>query len=133
MPKRSEVYDPEPVAAFLRRLLAERGLSHHRAALESGLDRAAVFRFVEQGLRPSRNSCILLSDYFGINPNTLLELAGYTPLRIFDEAGQRVPPEARGVIERLSAIVDPVARSRVISALEVVLDGWALAQVAQEA
>lgn len=121
----AETYDPEPLAALLRRLAAERGESLRKASLNAGLDRGALFRFIEQKRRPSRESLIVLGDYFGVNPNVLLQLADYPPLAIFANAA-RVPPEMQGVVARLLTITDAVTRSRVISALEVLLDGWVL-------
>lgn len=121
----TETYDPEPLAALLRRLAAERGESLRKASLNAGLDRGALFRFIEQKRRPSRESLIVLGDYFGVNPNVLLQLADYPPLAIFANAA-RVPPEMQGVVARLLTITDAVTRSRVISALEVLLDGWVL-------
>lgn len=120
-------YDPKPLTALLQRLVAERGESLRKASLSAGLDRGALFRFMEEGRRPSRESLIVLGDYFGVNPNVLLELAGYTPLAIFTGEEQRVLPEMQGVVSRLLTITDEVARSRVIGALEVLLDGWMLA------
>lgn len=120
-------YDPKPLTTLLQRLVAERGESLRKASLSAGLDRGALFRFMEEGRRPSRESLIVLGDYFGVNPNVLLELAGYTPLAIFTGEEQRVLPEMQGVVSRLLTITDEVARSRVISALEVLLDGWMLA------
>ena len=121
----TETYDPEPLAALLRRLAAERGESLRKASLNAGLDRGALFRFIEQKRRPARESLIVLGDYFGVNPNVLLQLADYPPLAIFANAA-RVPPEMQGVVARLLTITDAVTRSRVISALEVLLDGWVL-------
>ena len=119
-----EDYDAAPLAELLRRLVAERDESYRKASLQAGLDRGALFRFVEQGRRPARDSLIVLADYFGVNPNELLELAGYAPLAAF--AGQeRLPQETAGVVQRLVAIEDAVTRSRVISAVEVLLEAWA--------
>ncbi len=122
-----KTYDPKPLTILLQRLVAERGESLRKASLNAGLDRGALFRFMEEGRRPSRESLVVLGDYFGVNPNVLLELAGYTPLAIFAGVEQRVLPEMQGVVSRLLTITDEVARSRVISALEVLLDGWMLA------
>jgi transcriptional regulator with XRE-family HTH domain len=118
-------YNPLPLAQMLRRLMEERGTSQRQASLEAGLDRAAMYRFVEQGHRPSRESLIALADYFGVNPNDLFALAGYPPLSVFEAARAGMPPELEGVIDRLMAIQDLVIRSQVISAMEVLLDGWA--------
>ncbi len=116
-------YDPEPFAALLRRLLAERGESHREASLKAGLDHGAVFRFAGSRRRPARESIFTLAEYFRVNPNMLLEVAGYEPMEIFEKAALELP-EAGGIVQRLKAIKDPVQRSRVIRALELLLDGW---------
>lgn len=118
-------YDPKPVVQVLRRLMEERGTSQRQASLEAGLDPSAMFRFVEQGLRPSRDSVIALADYFGINPNDLLVLAGHRPLRSLEAVRAGVSPELKGITDRVMAIQDLAARRRVIAAIEVLLDGWA--------
>lgn len=120
-------YDPKPLATLLERWLEERDLSQRQASLEAGLDRGALSRFIGEGRRPSRHSLIMLADYFGVNPNRLLELVGYESLEIFETAREGIPPEVAGLVERLQAIADPVQRSKVIAALEVILDGWAAA------
>lgn len=123
-PKQTSKYDPRPLAHVLRRLMAEQGVSHRQASLRAGLDRGAIYRFVEKGQRPSRDGAIALADAFGVNPNDLLTLAGYKPLAAFEKARAGAPPELKGLIERLDAIQDLTARRRVIAALEVLLDGW---------
>ncbi len=120
-------YDAAPLSAVLARWVTERDLSYRQASLEAGLDCGALSRFITEERRPSRHSLILLADYFGVNPNELLTLVGYPALEIFATAEAGLPPELAGLWSRLQAIADPVARSRVIAALEVVLDGWAAA------
>jgi plasmid maintenance system antidote protein VapI len=117
-------YDPKPLARLLRQMMEERGLTQREASLAAGLDRASMYRFVEQGQRPSRDSAIALADYFGLNPNDVLTLAGHPPLKVFEAARAGVPPEMKGIVDRLVAIEDLAARSRVIAAIETLLDGW---------
>ncbi len=123
-PKQKRKYDPRPLAQVLRQLMEEQGISHRQASMRAGLDRGAIYRFVEQGQRPSRDGAIALADSFGVNPNDLLTLAGYKPMAAFEKVRAGVPPDLKGLIERLDAIQDLAARSRVIAALETVLDGW---------
>jgi transcriptional regulator with XRE-family HTH domain len=122
--KQDRQYDPKPLAKMMRRLMAERELSDRQASLQAGLDRAALYRYLELGQRPSRDALIALADLFGVNPNDMLALAGYEPLAIFEIAMAGVPPDLKGIIERLQAIDDLAARSRVRAALETLLDGW---------
>lgn len=50
-----------------------------------GLDHQVMRRLKEvHAKRPNMTYCILLADHFGINPNELLQLAGWPPLKVFD-------------------------------------------------
>ncbi len=115
-------YDHRPLAALLRKLLRERGESYRGASMRAGLDYGALFRFVEQGRRPSKDSLITLAEYFKVNPNELLELAGYPRIRLFDDVEGHVPPELTGVVQRMLAVEDAARRARLIRVLEEMLD-----------
>jgi len=90
-------YDPSEFIPYLKRLLAERNESYRQASLGAGLDRSAVWRFMEQGTRPHRDACILLAQHFGVNPNEMLQAAGYEPIPLFDNTlrGQYHAPVVR--------------------------------------
>ncbi len=122
--RQNRKYDPKPLAQVVRRLMAEQELSDRQASLRAGLDRAAIYRYLDLGQRPSRDALIALADSFGVNPNDLLMLVGYKPLVAFEKVRAGVPPELEGLLARLDAIQDLVARSRVIAAVETLLDGW---------
>ena len=116
-------YDPRPLSEMLKRLLRERGESYRGASMRAGLDYGALFRFVEQGRRPSKDSLITLAEYFKVNPNDLLELAGYPRIQLFDAVEEeRVPPELLGIVQRVSAVKDAARRARLIRVLEEMLD-----------
>lgn len=115
-------YNPKPLAEILKRLLRERGESYRGASMRAGLDYSALFRFVEQGRRPSKDSLITLGEYFKVNPNDLLELAGYPRIRLFDDVEERIPPELTGIVQRVLAVDDAARRARLIRILEETLD-----------
>lgn len=117
-------YDQEQFVAFLTRLLEERNETYREAAMRSGLDRSAVWRFLHQGKRPHRDACILLAQHFELNPNEMLAAAGYEPIPLFDlsltDPGE-FPPEVKALAQALTAIPDP-ARRRLCTLLGALVD-----------
>lgn len=85
-------YDRAAFAAYLSELLEARNESMREASLAAGLNHSAVNRFITDRQRPTRESCIALADHFGLNPNEMLERAGYEPMHFFDRS--LVDPEA---------------------------------------
>ena len=69
---------------LLFRLLEESGESYRAASMAAGLSSATISNHMRRAVRPMRNACIALADHFGINPNVMLEAAGYAPPRFFD-------------------------------------------------
>ena len=70
------------------------------------------------------HACILLADHFGVNPNELLQLANYPPLKVFDVRtanAERLPPEAVDVAMDLARIPDPGMRKAVAEAMRALL------------
>lgn len=70
-------YEPERFIPYVKRLLEERNETAREASLRAGLDRSALWRFIRKGTRPHRDACILLAQHFGVNPNEMLQAAGY--------------------------------------------------------
>ena len=106
---RQEPYDPKPLIDRLEELLKQNKESFREASLKSGLDHQAIRR-VRAGYRPQLHVCILLADHFGINPNELLELAGWPRLKAFDiqtENVERLPVEAVTVAKEIARITNP--------------------------
>ncbi len=69
-------------------------------------------------------SCILLANYFDVNPNELLELAGWPRLKSFDLLGasaENLPPEAVDVALSLSRISSPGKRRKLARAFEAII------------
>ena len=79
---RRDEYNPQPFIARLEQLLAERNETRREAALRAGLDHQTLRRYIN-GHRPDRQSLLVLADYFEVNPNEFLQLAGYPPMKIF--------------------------------------------------
>lgn len=120
-------YDPAPLVAALEGLLAERNESYREAALRSGLDHSAVRRYVCEKRRPSREALLALGDHFGVNPNELLKLAGYAPLRMFERSTEDlggVSVDVRELVDELERIGDPVLRRRLVEAIRLLIGGY---------
>ncbi len=120
-------YDPERLAAVFKRLLEEHNESYREASLRAGLDHATLGRYIREKQRPSRSSLLVLADHFGVNPNDLLELAGYDPLEIFEREAadlEGVSPAVRALVDDLERIPDPVLRKRLAEAMQLLLAGY---------
>jgi len=69
-------------------------------------------------------NCILLADYFDVNPNEFLELASWPTLKIFDIAQNQagnLPPEVIDVALDLTKISTPEKRKKVVRAIRTLL------------
>lgn len=116
-------YDPAPFIERIEKLRTKRNLSLRQAGLQAGLDHQA-FRRMKAGARPDMIYCILLADFFEVNPNELLLLAGWPALNAFDVASvseENLPPEAVDVALALSKISDSGTRKQVAEAVMVLL------------
>jgi transcriptional regulator with XRE-family HTH domain len=82
---KAKKFDPTRSCNRIESLMAEKNLSMRQVGIESGLDHQVIRRLKEvQAKRPNMTYCILLADYFGVNPNEFLQLAGWPPLNVFD-------------------------------------------------
>jgi transcriptional regulator with XRE-family HTH domain len=120
-------YDAKRLAAVFKRLLEEHNESYREASLRAGLDHAAVGRYIREEQRPSRGSILVLADHFGVNPNDLLELAGYKPLAIFEREPadlEDLSPSVRALLDDLESIADPVLRRRLAEAVRLLIAGY---------
>ena len=121
------MYDPEPLVRMLEQLRVERNESYREASLNAGLDHEAMRRYCIHKKRPQMQSLIALADHFGVNPNQLLELAGYLPLAIFERAEidpESVPSDVKELMDDLARIADPALRKQVIEAVRVLIGGY---------
>ncbi len=118
-------FDPKPLITRLEQLMGEKNLSMRQVGIESGLDHQVIRRLKEvHAKRPNMTYCILLADYFGINPNELLQLAGWPPLKVFDikrASIDNLPSEAVDVSLDIAKIPDPRTRKQVAEAVRVLL------------
>ena len=116
-------FNSEALTQRITKLLDYRNESLREAALESGLDHQALRRFMA-GQRPNMIACILLADHFGVNPNELLQLAGWPALKVFDiqvTSAENLPPEAVDVAKDIARISDPRIRKDITEALRTLL------------
>ncbi len=69
-------------------------------------------------------TCILLADYFDLNPNEFLELAGHPPLKVFEIKAtnvDRLPREAVDVAIAPARLSNPRTRKAVSAAIIALL------------
>jgi transcriptional regulator with XRE-family HTH domain len=120
---KAKKYDPEPFLKRIDELMEEKNLSMRYVGIESGLDHQAIRR-LKEGDRPSIVYCILLANFFDINPNELLELAKWPTLKAFDiqrASAENLPPEAVDVALDIARIADPGTRKQVAHAVRTLL------------
>lgn len=113
-----------PLSNRVKELLAERNESLRSAGINSGLDHQFVRRIVN-GERPNMVACIMLADYFDVNPNELLQLAQWPTLKVFDIAHnnrkKQVPPEAVVLALELAEFPNEESRRKVVGAFRTIL------------
>ena len=111
----------------------ERNESYRDASLGSNLDHQAINR-IRKRQRPTIPNCIQLADHFEINlnellinPNELLILANWPPLKAFDihtESVENLPPEAVWVAKDIAKIENPGTRREVAKAIQTLLSKY---------
>lgn len=113
-----------PLSSRVKELLAERNESLRSAGINSGLDHQFVRRIVN-GERPNMVACIMLADYFDVNPNEFLQLAQWPTLKVFDIAHndrkKQVPPEAVDLALELAEFPNEESRRKVVGAFRTIL------------
>lgn len=118
-------FDPKPLITRLEQLMGEKNLSMRQVGIESGLDHQVIRRLKEvQAKRPNMTYCILLADYFEVNPNEFLQLAGWPQLKVFDirhASVDNLPPEAVDVALDIAKIPNSRTRKQVAEAVRVLL------------
>lgn len=120
---REKKFNPKPFAARLDELMGQRNISMRQTGVESGLDHETIRR-IKSGDRPDMTYCILLADYFDINPNELLQLADWPTLKAFDiqrASAENLPSEAVDVALDVAKIPDPGTRKEVAKAVRTLL------------
>ncbi|MCJ7433504.1 MAG: helix-turn-helix domain-containing protein [Anaerolineales bacterium] len=120
---RAKPFNPKPLVARIEQLLDESKISMRRSGIDAGLDHQTIRR-IKAGDRPDMTYCILLANYFDINPNELLQLADWPTLNAFDikrASAENLPPEAVDVALDIAKIPDPGTRKEVAKAVRVLL------------
>ena len=120
---RAKPFNPKPLVARIEQLLDESKISMRRSGIDSGLDHQTIRR-IKAGDRPDMTYCILLANYFDINPNELLQLADWPTLNAFDikrASAENLPPEAVDVALDIAKIPDPGTRKEVAKAVRILL------------
>ena len=120
-------YDHMRMVNALKDLMANQNESMREASMRSGLDHGAIRRYVYYKQRPTIGSTLLMADHFGVNPNDLLELAGYTPMKMFEREAlepDKVTPEVLALVRDLGRIGDIVLRRRLVEAMRLLIEGY---------
>ena len=124
MPRRDKQdYDVNSFRDFVEPLLEQREESYRQASMEAGLDETAISRYF-RGTHPMRDACIALADHFGINPNEMLEAAGYEPLHFFDRRlidPNALPPDIEQLMGEIMKIENKNVRQEMVKTLHQVL------------
>ena len=116
---KKNVYISDSFVNRIKELLKEKKLTYREAALDAGLDHQGIRRILA-GQQPSLANCILLANYFGINPNEFLQLAGWPTLKVFEVEivkGEHLPQEAVDVALALSKIPNSTSRKQIATAI----------------
>jgi transcriptional regulator with XRE-family HTH domain len=109
-------YTAEEFVPFVRQLVEESKQSMRQVSLGAGLDHSALYRYLNQGMRPNQDACIALAHYFEVHPNEMLQKAGYPPRAYFDLSladPDEFSPEVKAVAQELMKIEDDAQRRRV--------------------
>jgi hypothetical protein len=120
---RAKTFNPKPLIARIEQLMDESKVSMRKSGIEAGLDHQSIRR-IKAGDRPDMTYCILLANYFDVNPNELLQLADWPTLNAFDikrASAENLPPEAVDVALDIAKIPDPGTRKEVAKAVRVLL------------
>ena len=120
---KEKTLNPKPFAARLDQLMGERNISMRQTGIESGLDHESIRR-IKAGDRPDMTYCILLADYFDVNPNEFLQMADWPTLKAFDikrASVENLPIEAVDVALDIAKIPDSGTRKEVAKAVRVLL------------
>jgi hypothetical protein len=117
MPK--EKYDPEPFQQPLGRLIEEAGERPYGLMRAAGLYGNYLKRWFRDDhlQRPRRDACLMLAEYFDLNPNVFLRAAGHKPMAVLDFAwattGGLSPPAVR-VANKLACIEDQALQAKLV-------------------
>ncbi len=120
---KAKPFNPKLFVDRIDQLLEESNISMRQSGMGAGLDHQSIRR-IKAGGRPDMTYCILLADYFDINPNELLQLADWPTLKAFDikrASAENLPPEAVDVALDIAKIPDPGTRKEVAKAVRVLL------------
>jgi hypothetical protein len=119
----SKSYDRQKLLDRLNELLVQHNESRREASLAAGLDHQGLNR-IYYGMRPGITACILLANHWEINPNELINLAGWPTLEIFKiktAGADKLPPEAVEVALAIAKIPNPGTRKKVSEAIKTLL------------
>ncbi len=115
-------YNWERMSEYLKTLLEKRDVSMRKASLEAGLNHGAIGSFV-RGRRPHRDSCLIMAEYFNVDPQDMLAMAGYEPMPLVDRSlidPNEFPPDIKEFSAELMGF-EPDRRREIIGAMRTLL------------
>lgn len=118
-----KTYDAAAFSEYLQKLIARSGKSMRQISLAAGLSHGAVGGFIRYTRHPHRDSCLLLAEVLGVDPNEMLQMAGYEPLPIVERSlidPAEFPSDVKAFAEKFKNI-PPERRREIFDALEVLL------------
>lgn len=119
----SKTYNAAAFSEYLRELIERSGKSMRRVSMEAGLSHGAVGSFIRHFRRPHRDSCLLLADVLGVDPNEMLRRAGYEPMPVVERSlidPAEFPSDVKALAAKLATLT-PVRRREIIDAVELLI------------
>ncbi len=105
------------LANWLRTQMRQHDITHNELARRSGVPGATITRIVRSGHVPRPATLHTLADFFGVERNKVLELAGVVRL---PDLPADVPPDLRDLIRRLARLA-PADRRVALDQIEGLL------------
>ncbi len=105
---RTEPWSPKQLITRFDEMSKHNKESFREALLEPCLGHQAV-RSIRVVNRTQMHVCILLADHSGVNPNKLLQLAGWPTLNAFDihtESAENLSPETVNIAKEIARILN---------------------------
>ena len=131
MSNRLEGYDPTPFIKLVEAYLKKHGTTMRAVSLKAGMNASTLANYMRGIRRPHRDSCFLLAETMGIDPNELLLSVGYPPLPVLDRSlinPEDFPPDVKAFANELRQIA-PLRRKEIMDGLRELLKAeWPAAE-----
>jgi len=118
-----KTYHAAAFSEYLQELIARSGKSMRQISLAAGLSHGAVGGFIRHFRRPHRDSCLLLAEVLGVDPNEMLQRAGYEPMPVVERSlidPAEFPSDVKALAAKLATLT-PARRREIIEGIEFLL------------